>query len=162
MRTLSAILVVLVPAVALAQPSGPSAPAPIPPGEARATVLHVPVATAAADHSVELTAVIDAAWAEPLLVARYRGPGATAWAEVAFRHSSTGGWYATIPATAVSAPGTEYFLVGRGPAGERVHFATEQAPHLVRVEPDEADRLAAIDHSVRDTRWVQTSSLRKN
>ncbi|MBK9030878.1 MAG: hypothetical protein IPL61_05985 [Myxococcales bacterium] len=146
MRILPAILVVLIPAVARAQPSAPTPPPTIPSGEARATVLHVPVATAPADHRVELTAVIDAAWAEPLLVARYRGPGATRWDEVAFRHSSTGGWYATIPASAVSAPGTEYYLVGRGPAGERIHFASEQAPHLVRVEPDESDRLAAIDH----------------
>lgn len=130
------------PAVGHAQPSG--APAP-PPGEAHATLLHVPVATAKAGQLIELDAVVDAAWSEPLLVARYRGAGATAWQEVAFRHSSTGGWFAAIPADAVAAPGTEYYLVGRGPAGERVHFASAQAPHLVRVEPDESDRLAAID-----------------
>jgi hypothetical protein len=154
-HTLIALALVAAPAVAAAQPGG--AP-PLPPGEAHATLLHVPVATATAGEVIELDAVVDAAWAEPLLVARYRGAGATAWEEVAFRHSSTGGWFATIPGTAVGAPGTEYYLVGRGPAGERVHFASAQAPHLVRVEPDESDRLAAID-AVRTAGRTETVRL---
>jgi hypothetical protein len=154
-HTLIALALVAAPAVAAAQPGG--APT-LPPGEAHATLLHVPVATATAGEVIELDAVVDAAWAEPLLVARYRGAGATAWEEVAFRHSSTGGWFATIPGTAVGAPGTEYYLVGRGPAGERVHFASAQAPHLVRVEPDERDRLAAID-AVRTAGRTETVRL---
>ena len=171
MRTIPIItlVVALAPTIALAQPSPtPTAPAAAPtvaapalttpPDAARATVLHVPVAAATAEQPVELIAVVDAAWAEPLLVARYRGAGATAWREVTFRHSSAGGWYAAIPADAVRPPGTEYYLVGRGPAGERAHFATEQAPQLVRVEPSTADRLEAIDHVRTDGR-TETVSL---
>ena len=177
MRTIISLVVALAPTVALAQPgstptptpaastlpaaaptAAPTVPPTVPPDAARATVLHVPVATATAERAVELIAVVDAAWAEPLLVARYRGAGATTWREAPFRHSSAGGWYAAIPADAVNPPGTEYYLVGRGPAGERAHFATEQAPHLVRVEPSTDDRLEAIDHVRTDGR-TETVSL---
>lgn len=112
---------------------------------ARATVLHVPVAEAKPGQAVELIAAVDAAWAEPVLVARYRGASATLWQEEPFRHSSTGGWYATLPAVAIAPPGAEYYIVGRGPAGEQLHFGSDVAPQIVRVEPTEADRLEAID-----------------
>ncbi|MEZ4400066.1 MAG: hypothetical protein R3B06_08610 [Kofleriaceae bacterium] len=145
MRTLLSILVCAVPLVAAAQPGGEPPPSPVPAGAARATVLHVPVAEATTGQPIELVAAVDAAWAEPLLVVRYRGAGVAAWSEAAFRHSSTGGWYASVPAAVVAPPGVEYYLVGRGPAGEQLHFGSPQAPHLVRVEPSGDDRLAAID-----------------
>ena len=152
--TIVLALVSLAAATAAAQPSttapaaAPAAPAPAaapPLPIARATVLHVPVAESAPGVPVELVAAVDAAWAEPALVVRYRGPGATLWQEEPFRHSSTGGWYATLPATAIAPPGAEYYIVGRGPAGEQLHFGSDVAPQIVRVEPTVADRLEAID-----------------
>jgi|JI10StandDraft_1071094.scaffolds.fasta_scaffold15735_2 hypothetical protein len=148
-----AVLPIIGAPVADAQPAAPSAAAPTPvaapavvtPPPARATVLHVPRATAIAGAPLELVAAVDAAWAEPLLVARYRAVGATGWQEVAFRHSSTGGWFATVPASAINPPGAEYYIVGRGPAGEQPHFASDAAPHLVRIEPTEDERLADAD-----------------
>lgn len=168
MRSKPFVLLALVvgPSLAAAQPAAPTPalapPTPVtpatPPPEPHATLLHVPVATAAAGKPIELDAVVDAAWAEPLLVVRYRGAGKSHWNEAAFRHSSTGGWFATIPADAVAPPGTEYYLAGRGPEGERLHFASEVAPHLVRVEPSEAEQLEAID-AIRTSGRTETVSL---
>ena len=137
----------LAPAVARAQPAPAMAPtAPTVPTEvARATVLHLPVDTAAAGEAIELVAVVDGAWAEPLLVVRYRAMGGGAWQEAPFERSSAGGWYARIPAAAALAPGAEYYIVGRGPDGETAHFASAEAPQPVRVEPDVVDRLAELD-----------------
>lgn len=163
MRSSILFALTLIPATALAQPTAPApatpapatpAPAPTaaapsadPAPVARATVLHVPIAEAAPNTALELIAAVDAAWAEPLLVARYRTVGADDWREVAFRHSSAGGWFATVPADAVVAPGAEYYLLGRGPAGEQLHFGSPEAPHRVRVEPTVAETLAAADEA---------------
>ena len=138
--------------VASAQPAPPQVASPqsVPP-VARATLLHVPVATAPSAAPIELVAVIDGAWAEPLLVARYRPMGG-AWREAPFERSSAGGWYATIPAAAVLAPGAEYYIVGRGTDGENAHFASEAAPQPIRVDPTVVDRLADLDRRRTDDR----------
>lgn len=121
-----------------------SAVAPVTP-VARATVLHVPVASAMSGEAIELVAAVDGAWAEPALIARYRPMGAGAWREASFERSSAGGWYATIPADAVTPPGAEYYIVGVGGAGEAAHFASADAPQPIRVEPTVVDRLADLD-----------------
>lgn len=168
MRTALPLLATLALAsYAHAQPA-PATPAPAadepaadeaePRTGARATVYHVPVAESAPGAEVELVAAIDAAWAEPVLVARYRAPRASVWEEAPFRRSSTGGWYATLPASAVAPPGTEYYIVGQGPAGEVLHFGSDVAPQLVRVEPTTGDRLEAID-AVRNEGRVDTVSF---
>ncbi|HVV87989.1 MAG TPA: hypothetical protein VHE35_33340 [Kofleriaceae bacterium] len=125
--------------------AAPAEPPPTPLTAARATVLHVPVAVAESGTPIVLVAVIDGAWAEPTLVARYRPMGAGAWQEAAFERSSAGGWYATIPAEVLVPPGAEYYIVGRGDGGETAHFASEAAPQPIRVEPSVVDRLAELD-----------------
>lgn len=112
---------------------------------ARATLLHVPVASAVSGQPIELVAVVDGAWAEPALIARYRPMTGGDWREATFDRSSAGGWYATIPADAVAPPGAEYYIVGRGPAGEAAHFASAATPQPIRIEPTVADRLAELD-----------------
>ena len=138
----AAALVVIGPAAARAQDAPAAMPPPV---VARATLLHLPVAVAPSSQPIELVAVIDGAWAEPALVARYRTIDQGAWREAPFERSSAGGWYATIPADAVVPPGAEYYIVGRGPAGEAGHFASEAAPQPIRVEPTVVDRLAELD-----------------
>lgn len=112
----------------------------------RATLLHVPVASATPGHAIELVAVVDGAWAEPALVARFRPMAGGDWREATFDLSSAGGWYATIPADVVIAPGAEYYIVGRGPAGETHHFASAEAPQPIRIDPSVVERLAELDH----------------
>ena len=150
MQTLAAAALALVPRVAAADDAAAPQVASAPP-VARATLLHVPVATASSAAPIELVAVIDGAWAEPLLVARYRPMGG-AWREAPFERSSAGGWYATIPAAAVLPPGAEYYIVGRGTDGEAAHFASEAAPQPIRVDPSVVDRLAELDRRRTDNR----------
>lgn len=167
MRLALSILATFTPALAFAQPAPTAAqpaaaPAPVAaaakPAGPRATVFHVPVAQAEPGMEVELVAAIDAAWAEPVLVARYRAPRASVWEEAPFRRSSTGGWYATLPAAAIAPPGAEYYIVGRGAAGDVVHFASDVAPQIVRVDPTTADRLEAID-AIRNDGRTDTVSV---
>jgi hypothetical protein len=113
-------------------------------GPARATVLHVPVAEAMPGEAVQIVAVIDGAWAEPTLLARYRS-GNGAWRDAAFEQSSAGGWFATIPADAITPPGAEYYIVGATAAGEVAHFASAAAPQPIRIEPTLVDRLEQLD-----------------
>lgn len=110
----------------------------------RATVLHVPVAEATPGEPVQIVAVIDGAWAEPTLIARYRRRGG-AWQDAAFEQSSAGGWFATIPAQAIAAPGAEYYIVGQNADGEIAHFASAAAPQPIRLEPTLTDRLEKLD-----------------
>jgi hypothetical protein len=129
-------------------PTAPGAPTTPPPradaGPARATVLHVPVADAAPGQDVQITAVIDGAWAEPTLLARYRTTGG-AWRDAPFEQSSAGGWFATIPGDAVEPPGAEYYIVGATADGEVAHFASADAPQPIRIEPTLMDRLEQLD-----------------
>ncbi len=128
------------PGVAVPPPS----PAAEVAGPARATVLHVPVAEAVPGEPVQIVAVIDGAWAEPTLLARYRSGGG-AWHEARFEQSSAGGWFATIPAEAIASPGAEYYIVGAGAGGEVVHFASASAPQPILIEPTLVDRLERLD-----------------
>jgi hypothetical protein len=110
---------------------------------AGALVVHVPPASSPAGDPIELVAMIDAPYAETLSV-RWRAVGETGWHDAAFERSSAGEWYATLPPA--RAPGVEYFIRGVDADNHEVaHFATADAPHVVRVEPSVADRLEDQD-----------------
>ncbi|MBA2539366.1 MAG: hypothetical protein H0V17_07015, partial [Deltaproteobacteria bacterium] len=126
----------------------PPGPAPVVPGTpaiasgTRALVVHVPPNTASPNVPIELTAMIDAPFAETLDV-QWRAVGETSWRVAAFERSSAGGWYAAIPG---SRSPIEYFIRGRDAAGVEIpHFASATAPHVVRVDPTLVDRLETLD-----------------
>ncbi len=146
-RSIAALLtLVLAPAIARAEPAAPGDAQPAAP-QTRASVLHVPPGQAADAEPLRLVAVIDAAVAEPVIVARYRRLGsAGGFREVPFERSSAGGYFATVPAEAVTRPGVEYYITGRDAGGaEVVHFASEREPHAVLVDAPRIDRLARSD-----------------
>lgn len=137
MRTTLAILIVLA-RVARAQ-DAPEPPAPPP----HALVVHVAPTEIDAGAPIELEAMIDAPFAEALAV-RWRQVGDGTWHDARFERSSAGAWFATLPPPAP--PGVEYYIHGKDRAGGDVdHFASEHAPHLVRVAPSLYDRLEALD-----------------
>ncbi|HEY5920200.1 MAG TPA: hypothetical protein VIV11_00960 [Kofleriaceae bacterium] len=110
---------------------------------AKAIVVHVAPTTTVAGKPIELEAMIDAPFAEQLSV-RWRAIGQAQWQDIPFERSSAGGWFASLPAAA--SPGVEYYIRGADPKGsETAHFATEQAPHVVRVDPSLFDRLESLD-----------------
>ncbi len=156
MRLLAAIIVTLLATPVAAQAPSPLAanavePAPTPAAPAtaaaaRATVLHVPVAEAIPHRPIEIIATIDGAWAEPMLVVRWRARGTGAWRDTPFEQSSAGGWYAILPPAASVPPGAEYYIVGTGGPGREVpHFASAAAPQAIRIEPGLVDRLELLD-----------------
>ena len=105
-------------------------PAPQPP---HAIVVHVAPSASEPGADIELEAMIDAPFAETLSV-RWRPIGEPAWRDVAFERSSAGGWFASLPAP--RPPGLEYYVRGQDAGGLEVdHFATAEAPQVVRVEP---------------------------
>lgn len=123
---------------------------------AAALVRHLPPSEATAGSELRLIAVIDDAWAERGLIARYRWIGSDgAYASAPFRRSSTGGYYAVIPAAAVKRPGLAYYI--EGAKGAQPHFASPGDPHVVRVEREtrsawieqELHRLGGRRYSVR-------------
>lgn len=108
-----------------------------------ALIVHVPPIESPMGAPIELAAMIDAPYAEALAV-RWRAIGEPAWHDTRFERSSAGGWYATLPPA--MPPGVEYYIHGTDPNGVDVdHFASEQAPHVVVVEPSLADRLETLD-----------------
>ena len=126
----------------------PDAP-PEPPADApaatavRALVAHVAPHASEAGRPIELEAQIDAPYAEALVV-RWRVVGARDWRDATFERSSAGGWFATLPAA--DPPGVEYYIHGMDAGGVAVeHFASAQAPHVVRVVPALFDRLERAD-----------------
>lgn len=108
-----------------------------------ATLTHVPPSEAAGGEPLRLVAVITDGWVEDGLVAHYRHPGASEYRAAPFQRSTAGGYHATIPADAVRRPGVEYYVAGA--RGDRAHFASAAAPHLVRVEPDPGDRWIEVE-----------------
>ena len=101
--------------------------------ENTALVRHLPPSEALAGSELRLIAVIDDAWAEGGLIARYRWVGDDGrFFSAPFRRSSAGGYYAVIPAAAVKRPGLAYYIEGSSAA--RPHFASPNDPHVVRVE----------------------------
>ena len=128
---LTALILVLLTASATADPA------------ARALVIHTPPLSASVGAPVELEAMLDAPFAETL-TARWRAIGDPTWHDVLFERSSAGGWFATLPPPAP--PGLEYYIRGVDASGAEVaHFASAQAPHRVRVDPELFDRLEELD-----------------
>ena len=111
----------------------------------RSLVVHVAPLVAAVDRPIELTAQIDAPFAEALTV-RWRRIGDAEWQDARFDRSSAGGWYAELPAQS-GPPGIEYFIRGVAAGGEVDHFASASAPHVVRVVPSLHDRLEVLDRA---------------
>jgi len=149
MKTPSIILVLVVallasPAFADDPPAPPAKTAPPKAaGAPHAIVVHVAPLVSENQRPIELVAQIDQPFAEALS-ARWRRIGETAWSDVTFDRSSAGGWYAELPAS--GPPGIEYYIRGKDTAGiEVAHFASEQAPHIVRVVPSLYDRLEVLD-----------------
>ena len=69
----------------------------------------------------------------------YRRVGAQEYQPASLERSSTGGYAATIPASEVSPPGVEYYIVSKDRQGkERQHFASPSSPHrvVVRGKPE--------------------------
>ncbi len=125
------------PAPATPTPASPVAPK-------RALVVHVPPIVAAPDQPIELEAMLDTPFAEEKLEVRWRRVGETAWHDAAFERSSAGGWFVSLPGA--NTGGVEYYISGRDAAGHEVlHFASPQAPHVVRIDPTLIDRLEALD-----------------
>lgn len=144
-HTLVAALVVFSVAPVRAQPGAQPVAPKVAAAESapRSLVVHRAPIAAAPDSPVELEAMIDAPFAEALVVS-WRLVGATAWTDVPFERSSAGGWFATLPPP--RPPGLEYFIHGKDTnGGEVAHFASAQHPHVVRVDPEEVDRLEDID-----------------
>jgi hypothetical protein len=113
------------------------APAP------RALVVHVAPTQSEPGAPVVLEAMIDAPYAETVVV-RWRAIGGASWRDARFERSSSGQWFASIAPP--PPPGLEYFIRGTDAAGAAVdHFASEAAPHQVHVEPTLYDRLEALD-----------------
>ncbi|HUS30592.1 MAG TPA: hypothetical protein VMZ53_18915 [Kofleriaceae bacterium] len=110
---------------------------------AHSLVVHVAPTSTTEGQPVELEAMIDAPFAETLVV-HWRPIGTQAWQEGTFERSSAGGWFASIP-TATS-PGVEYYIQGKDASGATIdHFASEKSPHVVRVDPALFDRLEDLD-----------------
>lgn len=126
-----------------------------PPNAPRSLVVHVAPLTSPQGKPVTLEAMIDAPFAEKL-TARWRPIGDTEWRDVGFERSSAGGWFATIPPA--PAPGLEYYIAGiDGNGAEVAHFASAQAPHVVRVDPGLFDRLEQLDRERQDGRRDQVA-----
>jgi hypothetical protein len=112
---------------------------------ADALVVHVPPGSADPGAPIPLTAMLDAPLAETLIV-HWRRAGDTRWTDAELERSSAGGWYAEIPGA--PAPGVEYYIAGRDAGGAEVlHFASAEAPHLVRVEPGADERRTEADRA---------------
>jgi hypothetical protein len=128
---------------------------PKPSAALHSVVVHVAPMVAENEKPIELVAQIDAPFAEAL-TARWRRIGETEWHDVTFDRSSAGGWYAELPAS--KPPGIEYYIRGKDTAGVEVaHFASEQAPHVVRVVPSLFDRLEVLDRDRQHDRKNEVS-----
>jgi hypothetical protein len=127
-----------------ARADAPPASAPADAAAVQTIVHHVPPAEADEGQTLRLAAVVENAWAEKSLVVRFRPARAAAdarWQEALFERSSTGLYYAAIPAAALARPGVAYYVVGVTSDGREVpHFASAASPHEVRVEPAAAVR----------------------
>lgn len=149
-------------AIAASQPAVLRADEPAAPA-ARALVRHIPPSEVEASTALRLVAQVDDAWTETSLLVRYRQAGGQGvFAEIPFERSSTGGYYATIPAADLRRPGVEYFIVGVLADGREVaHFASERWPHEVRIEPAasqrwiEAERARLAGRDARVRAWVE-------
>lgn len=108
----------------------------------RARLHHIPPTQAVAGTDIELVAIIDDAWIEDSLQARYRTGAAGTWHSAPFERSTAGGYYATLPAVAAREPGIDYFIVG---GRDQLHFASADEPHRIRIDMDSESRWRAAE-----------------
>jgi len=111
------------------------------------TVRHVPPAAAIAAMPVELSA--DAPSSSATLTVHYRTAGTATFVAAELVRQGDTKWVVVVPATAVAAPGLEYYLT----AGDTPVFATEAWPHTTPVNISEA-----ADRKARDL--LRTGSRR--
>ena len=98
-------------------------------------VRHVPPADAEAGASLELIA--EAAPTTPTLVAHYRTRGTQVFETLELVRKDNASWVAVVPATAVIAPGIDYYVT----AGNAPVFASPEWPHTIAVNaPPDAER----------------------
>jgi hypothetical protein len=115
---------------------------------AHAAITHVPPAEAEAGTPIELVA--DAPPASPTLVVHYRvhrTKSADAFQTLELVRKDGSQWVAVVPATAVSAPGLDYYIT----AGDQPVFASSNWPHTMPVMVSESSErrtrdLVRVDH----------------
>lgn len=137
---------------------------------AHASITHVPPAEATAGTAIELVA--DAPPASPTLVVHYRvhRTGTTdAYANLELVRKTDSQWVAIVPATAVAAPGLDYYIT----AGDQPVFASPNWPHTMPVMVTESSERRTRDLVRADHRrsrvntsfeWVEfgTTNVRGN
>jgi hypothetical protein len=144
-------------AAAMASAATTTAAQPAPEIPSHAVVRHVPPSEVEPGYDLRLIAVIDDAWVEDGLVARYRVTGrGGARRSAPFERSTAGGTYATIPASVIDRPGVEYYIAGL--RSGRAHFASARAPHVVRVEPPPWQRWMEVERRRLDGRLYAASA----
>lgn len=116
-----------------------------------ALVRHLPPSEAIAGTELRLIAVIEDAWVENGLIARYRWVGSNEYRSAPFQRSSAGGYYAVIPAEDVKRPGIAYYIEGARAA--HPHFASAGEPHVVRVERQASAWAEQELHRLGDRRY---------
>jgi hypothetical protein len=95
------------------------------------------VAPADAEFGKQLELVAQAPPTTPKLVAQVRTKGETTWQSIELVRRDDASWVAIVPATTVTSPGLEYYLL----AGDQAVFATPEWPHALAVNvPAEAER----------------------
>lgn len=98
-------------------------------------IRHVPPSQIEAGTSAEL--VFDAPSSTPTLVAFVRPVGATGWQDIELVRRDDDHWVAAVPATLVTPPGLEYYVV----SGKEPVFAAPEWPHRVLVVvPEDEER----------------------
>lgn len=106
-----------------------------------ALVLHIAPNEAKPGEPIVLRAAVDAPYAESLTASwRHLDDPTEAWHDSTFERSSSGSWFALLPASAP--PGIAYYIRGRDSHGAQVHhFASPEQPHIVRVVSSQQDQL---------------------
>jgi hypothetical protein len=102
---------------------------------AHAAITHVPPAEATAGKEIELVA--DAPSASPTLVVHYRAHGKDAsrpFSTIELVRKDGSQWVAVVPATAVTAPGLDYYIT----SGTQPVFASANWPHTMPVTVTQA------------------------
>lgn len=129
-----------------------SAPAEASPGDPAVvpTVLHTPISSAVAGKALTIRARVVGDWQVARMAVHYR-PAGGIWQSTPVERSRDGGWLGRIPAAAVNSAGLDYYIDSTAVDGAtRQHFASEAAPHPVRVFGDspidvQADQLARYE-----------------
>ncbi|MGE0870626.1 MAG: hypothetical protein AB7P03_18820 [Kofleriaceae bacterium] len=115
---------------------------------------HVPPASAEAGKVLEL--VVEASAAAPTLRVHYRAVGTRQFTALELVRRGDAQWVAAVPASAVAAPGLEYYL----DAGGDTVFATAEWPHAVSIQvaPDDARKTRDMIRSASRRSRITTTA----